>query len=177
MIKKIGLLLSVSLFLVSESWAGCPPLSGGNSCSSGIKGTVTNDNAVPGNVGEYVSASVTSSSNFGTTANYKNAASIILSPGDWDVSCLLSATANGSTTTQFRAGISTDSGATTFSDEASGDNSARAIGPTASYDQTVTVASYRVSIPSTTTIYFKARADYSAGTPQYMGRISARRVR
>jgi hypothetical protein len=148
---------------------------GATSWTNAVKGTATNDAAAAGYVGETAYAEQTSLTNFGTTAQYSDGGSISLTAGDWDVSCMIRASKVGSTTTQIRTGIGTVTG---------NDGTGLTFGTTAtifdvtSIDESVfSVSPVRVSLASTTTYYWKVRATYSAGTPQYTGKIFARRVR
>ena len=61
-----------------------------------FKGTTTNDNALTGNVGEYVE-SVVEGANAGASTQFGDATSIILTAGDWDVTLIGEITINGGT--------------------------------------------------------------------------------
>jgi hypothetical protein len=145
--------------------------------TEGIVGTTTNDSAASGNVGEYISSSVTTPlSDPNATTQWFDVTSISLTAGDWDVTWLASGTPNGATVTHTLAGIGTASGtATTGMIE--GINLFEGPPPTSVYDVLITIANYRVSISSTTTYYAKMRFDFSTGTPKAYGTISARRMR
>lgn len=140
------------------------------------KGTSTNDSATAGDVGEYVSASVTTPANHAATGTYTNITSISLTAGDWLVSGLILGELNGATQTALYGAISLFSGATT-TDHVFGDNQSMATPPATAYHSGIVIPLWRVSVASTTTVYLKTKADYSAGTPQYVGRISAWRLR
>jgi len=144
------------------------------------QGTTTNDSASAGYLGEAVRSSIASGSavNAGTSAQFSDVTSISLTAGDWDVSGIVGFTANGATVTAANAfaAISTNSGNTT-TDHVTGDNQIAGMEPTATYDRTLEIPTYRMSLSGTTTVYLKGRVSYSAGTPKFYGRISARRVR
>lgn len=145
-----------------------------------LKGTVTNDNAAAGYVGEYVESSV-GATNIATSSVYFDIASITLTAGDWDISAIANFARNAATftSTAFEMGIGT----------ASGNNSAgtltgrnltilSGVAPTTFNHYSTSVPTWRVSITSTTTYYLKGYCSvFTAGSPQSYGRISARRVR
>lgn len=144
---------------------------------SSFRGTSTNDNAPTGHKGEHITASQTTPTNFPATTVYGDGASISLSPGDWDVDASLFSNLNGATITgQPTLGVSTTSGNSSVGLVA-GDTTNVGPVPTATANSSCNVNAARFSLSATTTIYLKVRCDYSAGNPQYRGRISARRVR
>lgn len=144
---------------------------------TGIKGTTTNDSAVAGNVGEYINASNGASYiNFPATTVAGDLLSISLTGGDWDVSGLVNANLNGATMSGWLGGISTTTG-NSFTGLVLGDTRADGVTPSANYDVTVSIPAVRVSLASTTTVYLKYYAAYTAGQPRATGRISARRTR
>lgn len=145
-----------------------------------IKGTNTNDSASTGFVGELVTAGAAANLNAPPSNQYGDATSVSLTAGDWDVSGMAIWATNGATWTGIDLGISTTSG---------NSSSGLAVGANelvASWGSTSTVITampisimpYRLSLSSTTTVYLKYRAIYSAGTPRLEGYgIRARRVR
>lgn len=141
-----------------------------------LVGTKTNDSALAGNVGEYTSCSQHGNTNFAASGQYSDGCSFSLTAGDWDLSASLYATLNGATSTAIRLGIGTVSG-----NDSTGsilpDSQARGPAPTASSDASLVIPAVRVSIASTTTYYCKVFASYSAGTPQFMAFMRARRIR
>lgn len=128
-------------------------------------------------IGAYVSASETSATNFPATTAYGDLTSITLTPGDWDISLVGHATANGATVTQILFGVSTTSG-NSATGLITGDNQAiTASGsPSVNGGSTLAVPSVRVQPTVSTTYYLKYRAVYTVATPQAVGRISARRM-
>jgi hypothetical protein len=142
-------------------------------------GTTTNDNALSGYKGQYISSTtlIGASVNDTGSTQFTNINSISLSPGDWDVSGVIMTSFSGVTGTGFEAAISAFSGNTT-TDQVLGDNHVQEFnGISGTTRVTLFVPTWRVSISSTTTIYLKFACTYSAGTPAGWGRISARRVR
>jgi hypothetical protein len=140
-----------------------------------LVGTTTNDSATAGYVGEYISAS-SSGTSVGANTTWTNTASISLTAGDWDVSLVVVYLRNGALWTEIYAQISS-----TFSGGGGGtmgDNYiAFAPPPTTADYLPMGIASYRVSIASTTIYYFKTYVAYTVATPNVGYRISARRVR
>lgn len=137
-----------------------------------LKGTTTNNNAVAGNIGEYISATqVPYTSLPGATGVFGSILTIALTPGDWDVSGLAIFHNNGATITTVAAGVGT-SGTVI-----SGDSRMDTLPPTAASDSSVTIPGVRFSIATNTNIQLEIAAMYSAGSPLVAGRLSARRVR
>lgn len=140
------------------------------------KGTITNDSANAGDIGEKISASI-GATNFPTSGQWGDLTSISLTAGDWDVSLIGEITRAGSTFTDGMVGISVTSG-----------NSSTGLTAGVSrlyFDLTgitflvfpICLSVVRISLNSTTTVYFKYFADYSAAVPTMTGGIFARRVR
>jgi hypothetical protein len=140
------------------------------------KGTVNNDSAPAGYLGESVRSSVTTAVSSTGNLQFFDITSVTLSTGDWDVSGLVVFTLNGATQTVGLMAITSTSGNSTTG-QIDGDNRCAVTVPVAANDSTGTIANYRVSLAATTIYYLKARCDFSAGTPKAFGRISARRVR
>lgn len=142
----------------------------------GIVGTTTNDNAAVGNVGYYVE-SVVSATNFPANGTYGDLTSISLTAGDWDVTVNGEVTIN--TAVGFNAtlvGISSTSG-NSATGLVRGSNACAFLAPTFVNGCGNSIPSYRMSLSTTTTVYYKMYAEYASGNPQIKGRISARRMR
>jgi hypothetical protein len=144
------------------------------------KGTATNDSAGAGYIGEAVS-SIVAFTNITTSSVYFDITSISLTAGDWDISILVDFYRSSSTftSTAFEAGIGTASGTNGAGLVTGSSNTVfSAIAPITFLHYSPSIASYRVSIASTTTYYLKGYcAVFTVGNPQVSGRISARRVR
>lgn len=141
------------------------------------KGTPTNDAAAAGYIGEYIESVITSDTNFPATGEYGDLTSISLTAGDWDVWTSGTSKANGATVVHIRFGISATSGNSAIG-LVSGDNLIfTSAVPTAATDSGMQVPPYRVSLSGTTTYYLKFLGEFSAATPQAIGKIAARRVR
>jgi len=143
-----------------------------------IIGTNTNDAAAAGYIGEYIE-SVVGSTSAPTTAQYGDLTSVSLTAGDWDVSAIAYLALNGATMTVDNGpfiGVSSTSGnATTGLVE--GDSWAGGPNPTSGVATNFVIPTKRISLAVTTTYYLKMKCAYSAGTPKFYGRLSARRVR
>lgn len=146
------------------------------STANGIRGTTTNNNAATGNYGEYISSTSVGTQSFGTSGQFSDLLQISLTPGDWDVSLLYSATANAATVTEVACGISPTAGNSTVG-MTDGDSYSWNVGPNATHDQECVIPAVRVSLAATTTYYLKFLGSYTVATPLARGRISARRVR
>jgi len=145
------------------------------STGAAIAGTNTNDSAAAGYVGEYVSSAVTAT-NYGATNVWGDLTSISLTAGDWDVTAVAFINVNGATMTYADTGISVTSG-NSSTGLVFGDNYLE-INAVPTFNTGISIPAYRISIASTTTVYLKYRAGYSAGgPPTAAGRLSARRVR
>ena len=143
-----------------------------------LPGTATNDNASAGNVGELVTASRSTGSLLALTTNVaSNITSISLTAGDWDVqgnpyislgtSTTVSASNWWISTTSATYPGGTDS--VSFSNIAIAASAGQAFGyPT---------PTVRISISTTTTVYFSIAATFATSTLSVAGTIRARRVR
>lgn len=139
----------------------------------------TNDNAVAGNVGEYVESVVPIGSAVSLVSGFpKDVTTISLSAGDWDIDTVcqffpanttqfqslavsISATANTQDTTPGRynnvpQGSITSNGSSTY---------------------TSLLPNYRLSLSATTTFHMIAQASFSVSTMTAFGIIRARRAR
>ena len=136
-----------------------------------IVGTTTNNNANAGSVGEYVTA--TGSSTAMTTGTNTNLTSISLTAGDWDVetsvqlapaaSTVLSSWIAGPSATSATFGTLGSFVSLAFTTTGSGQIFASPV--------------VRLSLASTTTVFCVAVANFTAGTLNGTGFIRARRVR
>lgn len=144
-----------------------------------LPGTTTNDAATASNIGEYVSSAIPSGSALAfTTATPRDITSISLTAGDWNV--WINARFTGGATSTVRAisaSISTTSATldSTVGRFAAGFYNGQA--PFADTNLDVGVGPVRISLSSTTTIYFVAQAVFSVSTCSGFGIIHARRVR
>lgn len=126
-----------------------------------------------GFIGEQIRSAVTSVSLSNTTP--ANATSINLTAGVWDVSIIGSITCTGAFT-EMQVGISTNSAS--FTGVTFGDNGV-VYNPSGGLTTVIfplTVPSYRMFVSTTTTVYLVAQSNFSTGSSNMNGRISATRV-
>lgn len=142
-----------------------------------IAGTSTNDSAAAGSVGEYKESVATSTAAASTTV-WKDLASISLTAGDWDVSALASVTPNSGSLANAFIGIGTVTG-NDATGVVTGDTRAEisCSFTGASLWQSASIPPKRVSLAGSATYYLKIYAAFGGATPNFVGRISARRVR
>lgn len=163
-----------------QVYSGSTTVTGINMTAAGVSvlGTNTNDNAAAGYVGEYVTSQVTSDVSAGSSNVYFNITSISLTAGDWDVTGNMEFDLNSATATSCIAVVSTFTGNTT-TDHVSGYNKSSGAVPLSTNAQgtSAQIPRFRVSIASTTTVYLKCLYTYTAGTPQAIGSLTARRIR
>lgn len=143
------------------------------------KGTTTNDNAQAGYIGESTETVNSTSVAFPTTDELGDGASLSLTAGDWELTATMEADSNGATWSQTQIGISVTSG-NSATGLTIGSNRLRfSFGSTSTAVLRVplTIPMYRLTLSATTTVYLKVYSSYSAGSPTYRCRLSARRRR
>ena len=113
-----------------------------------------------------------------TSPTGQNITSISLTPGEWDITGLVSAVWASGTQSDFALGLSTSSAtfAGTF-----GDQYINCYGPNGSYDITASIPTFRTIITASSTIWYLVAANTNGAASNPItacyGRISARRVR
>lgn len=146
----------------------------------GMAGTTTNDAAAAGNIGQELNSSVSTYTNYSTTATYQNIASVTLTAGDWDVSAFFTYSSNSATITAAANAIFVIS-TTTASGAGATEGVNLAYVPQAALLGTSlfseAISPYRVSLSGTTTYYLNSQATFTLGNPQFVGSIRARRIR
>lgn len=140
----------------------------------GLVGTITNDSAATGVIGEYVESAVASGSAVAlTTATPANVTSISLTAGDWDLFGFVGFLGNAATTATNYAGDIHTTSATLGTDYALLSlPSAITAG-----QQQIAIPVKRLSLAATTTVYLVASCTFLINTMGAYGRISARRTR
>jgi hypothetical protein len=138
-----------------------------------LPGTTTNDNASAGNVGEYISSTVTAVSPGGSNVA-TNITSISLTAGDWDVWGTAYWSNAGTTVVYFEASINTTSATQTLPGAAG--NVFFSYGSSTSLLGGSPTGMVRISISGTTTVYLVGTVVY-ATAPAFSGFLGARRVR
>lgn len=143
-----------------------------------LRGTITNDNALPGNVGEIIESTVLVGAAVGLTSGVSaNVTSVSLTPGDWDVWGSIDTNPNAATTmTVLSGGISTVS-ATIPTYPNGGANISSTITFTTGAAQALSVGKTRISIAVTTTVYLVANSTFAVNTNAVYGYLGARRRR
>lgn len=172
-LRKLGntnsyLSLTASTFTVTSSFTSLG--------SASIIGTITNDNACSGCVGEFVSSVTAGATNFPSTGVRADLISISLSSGDWNVTGTLYTSANTSGVTLVEMGI-TDNAGNTTGGMTFGINRVDFSTPTANTGSFASIPNYRYSVNHSTTVYLKYTANYTTGNPQARGALRARRER
>lgn len=143
-----------------------------------ITGTVTNDSAAAGVVGEYAEANLASPTAL-TTATAKTICAVSLTAGDWDVSGVLGLVGAASTTLGYVIG------SISSTDNALGTDGLAGITQTWYNNVAFLTTSslclpfgpIRKSLSATTSIYMVAKASFAVSTCSAYGHIRARRVR
>jgi hypothetical protein len=151
---------------------------------NGIKGTITNNNASPGIVGEFIS-NAASGVSLATQTTFTNICSITLSAGDWDVCGTSRMGGNGATfagaSGYYVGAISIYSGNTNTDGVPDYTNIyvdvPAAVSPTVA--ATASIPPVRISVAGSTIVYLKGyqSTTVSIANPTISGSIQARRVR
>ena len=148
--------------------------------TNAIVGTATNNNATAGHIGEEIKSTVSTYTNYTTTATYQCIDSVTLTAGDWDLSAFFTYSSNSATITAASNAIFVIS--TTIA-SASGAIEGLNISyvPQAALlgtsKFTDVINPFRVSLASTTKYYLNTQATFTVGNPQFVGTIRARRMR
>lgn len=150
-----------------------------------IFGTRSNDNALAGQVGEFVTATIASGAAVSlVTATAKNVTSIALTPGDWDIDGTIDYLPAATTSiTQLNSSVSlttntlgTQPGGSGLATDPTATQSMPAQVPGANVNA-LTSPSTRLSVAANTTVYLVAQATFTVSTLTAYGTLRARRVR
>lgn len=146
-----------------------------------IAGVQTAAAASSGQVGEVISSTLSTFTNYTTTATFQQVVTITLTPGDWEIAGYLSVSGNGATltsTANFQGAISTTTASSAGTTEGLGDLGYLAqSGVNATSGKTSLSLLTRVNISASTAYYLNTRANFTAGNPQHVGSLFARRLR
>jgi len=140
----------------------------------------SNSGAATGYVGEEINSTVSTYTNYTTTATYQELTSITLTAGDWDVSAFFTYSSNSATITAASNAVFVISTTTASASGATeGLNisyvpQAALLGTSKFSDS---IAPYRIGLAGTTTIYLNTQATFTVGNPQFVGTLRARRIR
>lgn len=143
-----------------------------------VVGTTTNDSAAAGSVGELISSNIPSGSATALVSGTpKTVTSIVLTPGDWDVSGTVGILPAGTTTSTGQAGginlttnvlpVTPGAGALHYSWHTT----------PAGLGTTFSVGMTRISVAVNTTVYLIAQSTFAVSTSAACGFLRARRVR
>lgn len=148
-----------------------------------IKGTLTNDNATAGYVGEVISSTVSNTS-ITVSDNFYDITSITLDYGHWDMSGMVVYRPNGATFTAgnllYELGIATASGTSTTGFVLGKNYAIQNFSDSSQFINglTLLIASHVVKISSSTTFYLKGYiGTFTAGNPIQSANITATRRR
>lgn len=143
------------------------------STTEGIVGTTLANNAVAGRVGENITPTNILLTAM-TTATPINLSSVVLTPGDYDVTgCARFLQAAATTGSNFVCGLSTTSA--TFA--AAGTYAQFAHATPANADQSIPTPSLRFNVSSNTTVYLVAQATFAVSTMVGSGYLTITRRR
>lgn len=140
--------------------------------AANVPGITNGSNALEGKVGEYKSSSLLSQSLPNNAT--RNAATLVLSAGDWEVSGTVQFQPSGALVTDMLSGISNQS--LTFPSFSSL-SEFRVGGDGSPYNNSIPTPPVRINITQDTTVYLVAYAEFSSGTCSTNGFIQARRIR
>ena len=139
-----------------------------------LAGVTDGSNAAAGQIGEVISATVTSAVTLTSTVT-ANIASVVLTPGDWDVCGDIGLNVGTGAATLIQAGISPTSAALpAFS---VGGSRICQLGSFASAQHIFGLRTARVNITTSTTYYLVANVTFPSGTTTAIANIFARRAR
>jgi len=168
---------TISSYQVNSNFTG---LSNCFSDSFALQGTVTNDNAAAGNVGEYVYTSTISQSNIGTGNQAYNIVTLNLTPGDWQCWGNLWIF-RSSSTNSYVGWISTASATFPATQDVHNHGTNGPIVPQSSFpvanDAWAPIGMVRESLAVTTPVYLEAMASGTNATQSAGGFLGCRRMR
>jgi hypothetical protein len=145
--------------------------------TNGIVGTTAGDNANAGSDGESIQASTTATSVSMTSATVTNITQVTLTPGDWNVSGVVSLNCSGSVgITNGYGGVTTTSAATPpFGQYAQ--IASTEVSSVGFLSLVLTTPIVRFNVSSTTLVYLTGFQTCTSGTLTGGGTILARRIR
>ena len=141
-----------------------------------IPGTITNNNATTGNIGEFISSSVASGITMSNSV-IKDITTISLTAGDWDVWGSIVTVPAGTTTTSRIIGWVNTTSASGPTPPNGGAYSDISTAVSAGQISVAPVGKMRLSLSGTTTVYLTADIFFAVSTLTAGGFIGARRVR
>lgn len=145
----------------------------------GIMGVTDASSAASGVVGETITSTISTYTNYTTTATYQAITSVSLTAGDWEITVFATLSSNTSTITAASNAIFVVS-TTTASATGSTEGLNIAYIPQAALLGTSKESisfCFNISISSTTSYFLNSQATFTVGNPQFVGTIKARRLR
>lgn len=144
--------------------------------SATLMGRVDGSDACPGCIGAYISSTSIQNIGVGTSGQWKDAATLFVPAGDWDLTGLIDITRNGATVTATVMAITTTPG-NSATGAVQGTTRLDFIPPSNQSESGATIANLRASLTSGTSYYLKIIALYTVATPLYNANLSGRRTR
>jgi hypothetical protein len=147
--------------------------------SGGIVGKTDGVAVAEGYIGETkVGSLLIASRTTLTNSEWKTVTSVTVKPGKWELKSIVGFSGNGGavTGTRFGGGIGTADGNASGGIVLGGNAGLLPTPPTAACETTIAVPSDIVTPTVETTYFLKAYAEFSSGTVQAFGRITAERI-
>lgn len=153
-----------------------------NTFSGNVLWGVTNNTAASaGQVGEVLTATTSTYTNYTTTATYQQVATLSITAGAWDITCYGTVSGNAATLTTTGNAIfalSTTTASATGTTEGAGDiGYISEAGVNATSGKSSIVLHKVINQNATTSWFLNSQASFSAGAPQFVGSITAVRIR
>lgn len=146
-----------------------------------ILGVTSGAAATAGQIGEVLSATVSTATNYTTTATLQQVTTLSITAGAWEITCFGTTVTNSATMSpnanaQWVIGTTTASASGTV--EGSGDSGwIPQIGLNGNLVKASIMLRKVINISSTTSYFLNSQATFTAGNPQYFGGIVAVRIR
>lgn len=183
-ISKLKVVVFAALLAISGI-ASAQFMYGTGFAGGGVIGSTTNDTAIAGNYGEFLTSTIASGSAVagGATTVAANITSLALTAGDWDVTANCDYTLTGVTATVYSCALGTVTATQLTQAGGSGVGTDPLVQQAATFGTTVTgtftqpIPPVRVSLAATTTIFLVTKHTFSAGSFTQFGTLRARRVR
>lgn len=142
-----------------------------------VVGTQSNDDAPSGRIGQRISSTTASTTNFPASGTYGDLLAITLTAGNWDIDFVINQQINGATVTELDYFIGAVAG-NNQTGQLAGDNSLTWTLTIANNTATIpfSLSGFQVKLLGTTTYYLKYSSVYTVAIPKAGARISARRM-
>lgn len=150
-------------------YAGDGSTAGGNQIVASRKGVTDATSAPGGEIGEVLSVTGTSTSL--TTSTIASLCSMVLTPGDWEVSACITCTSSAGMTSLTAGTNTSNSAISPFPDRL------QLITAITAGTQAIPSTRRRYNVSANTTVYLNISAGFSSGTASAQGYLEARRIR